>query len=108
MNYYKIFKSLKKICNDSNYILSNDIKPIEPRTYRNYYKTLLMKLGIPHIKFHGLRHSFATRCIENNSSIKTVSSLLGHANITTTLNLYVHPDNNEKKKCIEKMIKDLF
>ena len=104
---FAIIKPLKKVCNDSFYVLSNDEKPIEPRTYRNYYKRVLEKLEIPYIKFHGLRHSFATRCIEAKNNVKTVSVILGHANISTTLNLYVHPNNDEKKRCIEKMLKDL-
>ena len=81
-------------------------KPI--RTYRNYYKKTLKKLGIPELKFHGMRHSFATRCIESKNSVKTVSVILGHSNITTTMNVYVHPDNKEKKRCIERMLKDIL
>lgn len=64
-------------------------------------------LNVPNIKFHGLRHSFATRCIESNCDYKTVSVLLGHSKINTTLNLYVHPNLNQKKKCINKMFKML-
>ncbi len=64
-------------------------------------------LGIPAIKFHGLRHSFATRCIESNCDYKTVSVLLGHSDISTTLNLYVHPNMEQKKRCISKMFKSL-
>lgn len=60
-----------------------------------------------HITFHIARHSFATRCIESNCDYKTVSVLLGHANITTTLNLYVHPNMEQKKRCITKMLKSL-
>lgn len=78
--------------------------PTEPRNYRNYYKWLLSKLEIPDIKFH-VRHSFATRCIESNSDYKTISVILGHSNISTTLNLYVHPNKEQKKKCIDKMLK---
>ena len=96
---------MKKVVKDEYFILTNDTKPTEPRTYRNYYKRLLNKLGIPDIKFHGLRHSFATRCIEANSDYKTVSVILGHSNISTTLNLYVHPNKEQKKKCIDKMLK---
>ncbi|UUD37263.1 Integrase [Mycoplasmopsis californica] len=108
-NYlYSIIRPLKKVCKDTFYVLSNDEKPIEPRTYRNYYKRILLKLGIPYLKFHGLRHSFATRCIESKNNVKTVSVILGHANVTTTLNLYVHPNNDEKKRCIEKMLKDIL
>ena len=62
-------------------------------------------LEIPDIKFHGLRHSFATRCIESNCDYKTVSVLLGHSNISTTLNLYVHPNLEQKKKQLTKCLK---
>ena len=106
-NLSKILNPLKKVVKDEYFVLTNDINPTEPRTYRNYYKRLLNKLGIPDIKFHGLRHSFATRCIEINSDYKTVSVILGHSNISTTLNLYVHPNKEQKKKCIEKMLKSL-
>ena len=103
----KIVRPLKKVMNDEYFILTNEVKPTEPRTYRNYYKQLLKQLGIPDLKFHGLRHSFATRCIESQCDYKTVSVILGHANISTTLNLYVHPNMEQKKKCINQMFKKL-
>lgn len=102
-----IVKPLKKIVNDDFYVLTNDEHPTEPRTYRNYYNGLMEKLGIPKLKYHGLRHSFATRCIEAGCDYKTVSVLLGHSNISTTLNLYVHPNMEQKKRCITKMFKSL-
>ena len=104
---YEILKPLKKVVNNDYFVLTNEATPTEPRTYRNYYKKLLDKLGIPPIKFHGLRHSFATRCIESKCDYKTVSVILGHSNISTTLNLYVHPNYEQKKKCIDKMLKSL-
>ncbi len=103
----KIIRPLKKVMNDEYFILTNETKPTEPRTYRNYYKQLLKQLGIPDMKFHGLRHCFATRCIESQCDYKTVSVILGHANISTTLNLYVHPNMEQKKKCINQMFKKL-
>lgn len=103
----KMIRPLKKIVNDDFFLLTNEAKPTEPRTYRNYYKQLLKKLDIPDLKFHGLRHSFATRCIECQCDYKTVSAILGHANISTTLDLYVHPNLDQKKKCIYKMFKSL-
>jgi len=103
----KMLKSLNKVVNENYYVISNDIKPIEPRTYRNYYKKLCKQLNIPELKFHGLRHSFATRCIESKADYKTVSVLLGHSNISTTLNLYVHPNKEQKKKTIDKMLRSL-
>jgi len=102
-----LVKPLKKVVNVDYYILTNEPSPTEPRTYRNYYKRLMEQLGIPKLKFHGLRHSFATRCIESNCDYKTVSVLLGHSNISTTLNLYVHPNMEQKKRCIAKMFKSL-
>ena len=103
----KIIRPLKKVMNDDFFVLTNEAKPTEPRTYRNYYKQLLKELDIPNLKFHGLRHSFATRCIESQCDYKTVSVILGHANISTTLDLYVHPNMEQKKKCINKMLKNL-
>ncbi len=100
-------KPLKKVVNDDFYVLTNGEHPTEPRTYRNYYNRLMTKLGIPKLKYHGLRHSFATRCIEAGCDYKTVSVLLGHSNISTTLNLYVHPNMEQKKRCISKMFKSL-
>lgn len=100
-------RPLKKVVPPDYYVLTNEVKPTEPRTYRNYYYRLMKRLDIPRLKYHGLRHSFATRCIESNCDYKTVSVLLGHANITTTLNLYVHPNMEQKKRCITKMFKSL-
>ena len=107
-NLLKIIKPLKKLVNDDYYVLTNSPVPTEPRAYRNYYKKFLNTLGIENFKFHGLRHSFATRCIESKCDYKTVSVLLGHSNINTTLNLYVHPNLEQKKKCIDQMFKQLM
>lgn len=103
----RFLKPFRKVVNPQFYVLTNGPKPTEPRTYRNYYRHLLNSLNIPFIKFHGLRHSFATRCIESGCDSKTVSILLGHANISTTLNLYVHPNFDQKKRCIDTMLKRL-
>lgn len=102
-----IIRPLKKVVNDEFYVLTNDERPTEPRTYRNYYNALMEKLGVPKLKYHGLRHSFATRCIEAGCDYKTVSVLLGHSNISTTLNLYVHPNMEQKKRCIARMLSSL-
>lgn len=98
---------LIRIVDPKNYIVTNSPKAIEPRSYRNYFYRLCDELSIPRIRFHGLRHSFATRCVESGCDYKTLSSILGHTNISTTLNLYVHPDNRQKLKCIERMVKSL-
>ena len=102
-NLLKMIRPIKKIVNGNFYVLTNEPKPTEPRTYRNYYKQFMQSLGLPLMKFHGLRHSFAKRCIESKCDYKTVSVLLGHSNISTTLNLYVHPNLEQKKRCMEQM-----
>lgn len=91
----------------SEFIVGDNEAAADPRTYRDYFSRLLKRIGIPHIVFHGLRHTFATRCIESGCDYKTVSVILGHSNIATTLNLYVHPNMEQKKKCINRMTKSL-
>lgn len=87
-----LVRPLKKIVRGDFFVLTNAANPTEPRTYRTYFNKLQQQLGLPKMRFHGLRHSFATRCIESKCDYKTVSVLLGHSNISTTLNLYVHPN----------------
>lgn len=86
---------------DDHYILTNTTKYIEPNKYRLYYNNLLKKLDIPHFKFHALRHTFATRCIECGADYKSLSELLGHSNVSITMNIYVHPQLELKRKCVE-------
>jgi len=100
-------KPLRKVMNPEFYVVSNSAAPLEPRYYRDYFVKVLTQLDIPRIRFHALRHSFATRCIESKCDYKTVSAILGHASIATTLDLYVHPGYMEKKKCIDRMARSL-
>ncbi|MBQ9185984.1 MAG: site-specific integrase [Bacteroidales bacterium] len=102
-----IISPFRKVTNANNYVLSNTDAPLEPRSFRSYFYRLLKNLDIPPIRFHALRHSFATRCIESKCDYKTVSVILGHASISTTLDLYVHPGYKEKKLVIDRMVKCL-
>lgn len=87
--------------NYDGYVLTNNLTFMEPRTFRRFYKNFLQKNNIKYLNFHCLRHSFATRLIQNGADYKCVSELLGHASINTTLNMYVHPDLKQKRDCIE-------
>ena len=80
-------------------------KWVEPRTYRRSFERLLEKAKVEKINFHGLRHTFATNCIKLGVDYKTVSELLGHATVNITLNLYVHPQMSQKKRCIDLICK---
>lgn len=102
-DFLEIIKLLKT--DKDNFILSNTNKYIEPRTYRKYFNKVLKELKIKHFNFHSLRHTFATNCISLGCDYKTVSELLGHANVNITLNLYVHPRYSQKKKCIDLVSK---
>lgn len=85
----------------NNYLITGSDKHIEPRSYSNYYRKVLDKLDVDYLKFHALRHTFATRCIEAGGDSKIVSELLGHSSIRITLDLYVHPQIEAKRKCVE-------
>ena len=69
----------------------------------NHFKAALKKCGIAPVKYHALRHSFATRCVELGFDIKTLSEILGHANVTITMNRYVHPTIVMKKDYMDRL-----
>ena len=93
--------------NSDFYVISGNEKYIEPRTYRKFFTKMLNILKISKLKFHSLRHTFATQAIENGIDYKTVSEILGHASVGITLNLYVHPDLEYKKECLNKIFNNL-
>lgn len=70
----------------------------EPRTVEYRFEHILEKCSINKFHFHMLRHTFASRCIVKGFDVKSLSELLGHSNIQTTLNLYVHSSKQHKKQ----------
>lgn len=87
----------------SMYVVSEDNSFLCPRTYEYRYHQALKKSGINKYNYHMLRHTFATRCIEAGMDVKTLSELLGHANVSITLNTYVHSSMEQKRKQMEKL-----
>ena len=73
-------------------------KPLEPRTMQYQFKKILKMAGIEERNFHLLRHTFATNCVENNMDVKALSEILGHSDVKITLNRYVHPTMDSKRK----------
>lgn len=84
----------------SIYILSDNIKPAEPRTIQRRFKTILKKANLPSVNYHSLRHMFATNCIKIGFDVKTLSEILGHSSVETTLNRYVHSSMERKVYCM--------
>lgn len=93
----------KKFKKDAFILSGNNEEYVEPLSYRYKYKTILRDNNIQYKKYHTLRHTFATRCIKVGMDIKSLSEVLGHANVTITLNIYVHSSFETKSKFINKL-----
>ncbi len=76
---------------------------MEPDNLSHYFSRVLKKLSLSHIKFHALRHTFATRTIESGVDVATVSGLLGHADVTTTTHFYVHPRDEAMRRAMRSI-----
>lgn len=76
---------------------------IEPRCMENRFKAVIDECGVSKLNFHALRHTFATRCIELGFDIKSLSEILGHANVNITLNRYVHPSMDLKQANMNRL-----
>lgn len=88
---------------DDCYILTGKHRYKEPHQYYMEYKKFLEENGMDNHTFHELRHTFATRCVELGFDTKSLSEILGHSSITTTLSVYVHPSLQQKKMQMEKL-----
>lgn len=76
---------------------------VEPRTMENRFKARVRASGIADANFHALRHTFATRCMELGFDARTLSEILGHAGVKTTMDRYVHPSMETKQKNMDKL-----
>ena len=101
MAYLK--KAVSGLSQNAYILTGRTDKPMEPRTYQYYFESVLRQCGIRKRSYHTLRHTYATRCIENRIDVKSVSEMLGHADVTTTLRLYVHPSLDSKRQAIQKI-----
>ncbi|MFH0801161.1 MAG: site-specific integrase [bacterium] len=87
---------------------SEDGRPLDPRNFSRRFENILKKARLPRIRFHDLRHTFATRLLELNEHPKIVQELLGHSRITTTLDIYSHVDPELKVKAAGRLNEMLF
>ena len=88
----------------SEYVVSDKSTFLSPRTFEYRFHRLLKKCKTKDVNFHVLRHTFSTRCVELNIDIKSLSEVLGHANVSTTLSIYVHSSMEHKRTQLEKLV----
>ena len=74
-----------------------------PDSVVNLHKKILKDAGLEHIRFHDLRHTFATLALQNGVDVKTVSSMLGHCDAGFTLRTYTHTTRQMQRNAAEKM-----
>ncbi|MBQ8658073.1 MAG: site-specific integrase [Clostridia bacterium] len=89
--------------NKQDYFLTGTSKYIEPSNYYVKYQKWLRDIHLSERSFHSLRHTFATRCVESGFDVKTLSEVLGHADVNVTLNRYVHSSIELKRLNMEKL-----
>ena len=97
-------RRLGKGYSDNGYVFANEFGgAIEPSYMRDVYDRILKNANAPHYTFHTIRHTFATRAIENDMPVKVVSEILGHSSVQLTMDLYCHPSISAKRNVLEKM-----
>ncbi len=93
MWYFEMFRD-----KPDHFILSGTDKPTEPRTMQYRYKRILLSADVENHNYHKLRHTFATNSAERGFNVKALSAVLGHSNVTLTLNRYIHPDHSYERR----------
>lgn len=88
------------------YILTGTSKCMEPRIIQRKYSSLLKTCNIPPIKIHSLRHQFSCRWVEQGFDTKSLSEILGHTSVKTTLDLYVHIRSDTKRRYMNELMEN--
>ena len=99
----EVLKQQKAKTNDQYIFPSPNGGPISPDSVNNMLKRVLARAGIPKVRFHDLRHTFATIALQNGVDIKTVSGMLGHFSAGFTLDTYAHVTTSAQKEAAETM-----
>ena len=98
---FKILKEYKGLPNC--YLLTGTVNFMEPRTLQYHFRAIMHKCGLEWASMHTCRHTFATRCIELGFDMKTLSEILGHSNVSITMNRYVHPSMEIKQQNMDRL-----
>lgn len=91
----------------ARYVIGNGDEPKNPRMVRESFSRFIRRRCLPDMTFHGLRHTYATLLVESGADIKTVSVMIGHSRVETTMNLYVHPGDDQKRRAAMKAFRML-
>jgi len=81
----------------------NENSPRDPTAVRKRLSTILERADCKHVRFHDLRHTFATASLEHGMDIKTLSTIIGHVSTSTTLNVYAHVTDEMRKTAAAKI-----
>ena len=100
-----VLKNYKSTIN-SRWIFPSPAKedsPLDPAAVRKRLQTVLERAECKHIRFHDLRHTFATASLEHGMDLKTLSTIIGHVSSTTTLNTYTHVTDEMQRTAAAKI-----
>jgi len=76
---------------DEDYVFCNyEGKPLDPTTISHAFSNAIAKAGLPHLRLHDLRHTYATLLLKGGQHPSVVAAQLGHASVRTTLDVYSH------------------
>lgn len=96
-------EKLARLQKPEGFVINNNGKYIETAVYARRYKKLLELAGIEYIKPHSMRHNFAVRALEIGVDVQTLSEILGHSSVSTTLNYYGHSLPEHKRRQMERI-----
>ena len=99
----EVLREQKRKTNDQYVFPSPNGGPISPDSVNNMLKRVLERAGIPKVRFHDLRHTFATIALQNGVDIKTVSGMLGHFSAGFTLDTYAHVTTGAQKEAAQTL-----
>ncbi|GCF95675.1 site-specific integrase [Enterococcus florum] len=85
------------------FVFSNKVYPPEPRLLTYHFHRIRKKAGLENVHFHQLRHTFATRCIETQGDIASVSAILGHRSTQMTLDTYTDALLEQRIQVVKQM-----
>ena len=104
-----VLEAYQKTCT-SRWMFPSPVKedsPMDPAAVRKRLSTVLERADCKHIRFHDLRHTFATASLEHGMDVKTLSTIIGHVSSTTTLNIYAHVTDEMQRTAAAKIDQEI-